>query len=90
MRSSSAFLSGRSSETGFTADPAKALFAGPVVALIDTGSAGAAEVLASALIERNRAQVVGEKSFGAGTEQQLFTLRGGEMTGKLPGRMLKR
>ena len=62
----------------FTADPTKALFAGPVVALIDTGSAGAAEVLASALIERNRAQVVGEKSFGAGTEQQLFTLRGGD------------
>lgn len=62
----------------FTADPKNTLFSGPVVALIDTGSAGAAEVLASALIERNRGQVVGEKSFGAGTEQQLFTLRGGD------------
>jgi carboxyl-terminal processing protease len=28
--------------------------------------------------ERNRGQVVGEKSFGAGAEQQLFTLRGGD------------
>jgi len=62
----------------FTADPRAALFAGPVVALIDTGTAGASEVVASALIERNRGQVVGEKSFGSGAEQQLFTLRGGD------------
>src|ERR1051325_7566685 len=62
----------------FTADPKAAIFSGPVVALIDTGTAGAAEVVASALLERNRGQVVGEKSFGAGTEQQLFSLRGGD------------
>ena len=62
----------------FTADPKAVLFTGPVVALIDTGTAGAAEVVASALLERNRGQVVGEKSFGAGAEQQLFTLRGGD------------
>jgi len=62
----------------FAADPKLATFGGPVVALIDTGSAGAAEVVASALVERNRGQVVGEKSFGAGAEQQLFTLRGGD------------
>ncbi|HEU4933074.1 MAG TPA: S41 family peptidase [Pyrinomonadaceae bacterium] len=62
----------------FPADPKANLFTGPVVAMIDTGTAGAAEVVASALIEQNRAQVVGEKSFGAGTEQQLFTLRGGD------------
>jgi carboxyl-terminal processing protease len=62
----------------FTADPKSVLFAGPVVALIDEGTAGAAEVVAAALIDRNRGQVVGERSFGAGTEQQLFTLRGGD------------
>ena len=62
----------------FTADPKATLFSGPVIAIIDTGTAGAAEVVASALIERNRGQVVGEKSFGAGTEQQLFSLRGGD------------
>ena len=62
----------------FTADPKATIFTGPLVALIDTGTAGAAEVVASALIERNRGQVVGEKSFGAGAEQQLFTLRGGD------------
>lgn len=72
--------SGREGKTlkTFTADPKAAIFAGPVVALIDSGTAGAAEVVASALLERNRGQVVGEKSFGAGAEQQLFTLRGGD------------
>jgi carboxyl-terminal processing protease len=62
----------------FSADPKAAIFSGPVVAMIDSGTAGAAEVVASALMERNRGQVVGEKSFGAGTEQQLFSLRGGD------------
>ena len=68
---------GKSLKT-FSADPKAAIFSGPVVALIDSGTAGAAEVVASALLERNRGQVVGEKSFGAGAEQQLFTLRGGD------------
>jgi carboxyl-terminal processing protease len=62
----------------FTADPQAAIFSGPVVALIDNGTAGAAEVIASALVERKRGEVVGEKSFGAGAEQQLFTLRDGD------------
>ena len=72
--------SGREGKTlkTFAADPKAAIFSGPVIALIDTGTAGAAEVVASALLERNRGQVVGEKSFGAGAEQQLFTLRGGD------------
>jgi len=62
----------------FTADPKLAIFSGPIAVLIDSGTAGAAEVVASAMLERNRGQVVGEKSFGAGAEQQLFTLRGGD------------
>ncbi len=72
--------SGREGKTlkTFTADAKAAIFSGPVVALIDSGTAGAAEVVASALLERNRGDVVGEKSFGAGAEQQLFTLRGGD------------
>ena len=62
----------------FTADPAKHVFDGEVAALIDLGTAGAAEVVASALLERKRGEVVGERSFGSGTEQQLFTLKSGE------------
>lgn len=62
----------------FTADPAKHLFDGKVVALIDLGTSGAAEVVASAILERQRGEVVGEKSFGAGTQQQLSILRSGD------------
>jgi carboxyl-terminal processing protease len=62
----------------FEADPKVAMFNGPASLLIDTGTAGAAEVVASAFIERKRGDVVGEKSFGAGAEQELFTLRDGD------------
>jgi carboxyl-terminal processing protease len=62
----------------FEADPKVALFNGPTVVLIDTGTAGAAEVVASAFVERKRGDVVGERSFGAGAEQELFTLRDGD------------
>ncbi len=60
------------------ADPKEAIFDGPVAVLIDRSTAGAAEVVASAFIERKRGDVIGEKSFGAGADQQLFTLRGGD------------
>src|SRR5918911_845312 len=71
---------GRESKTlkTFTADPKKTIFNGPIVAIMDSGTAGAAEVIASALIERKRGDVVGEKSFGAGAEQKLYTLRNGD------------
>src|SRR5437870_11763329 len=62
----------------FNADAKLATFSGPVVVLIDNGTAGAAEVVASAFIERKRGDVVGEKSFGSGAEQELFTLRDGD------------
>lgn len=62
----------------FAADPSKYLFDGKVVTLIDLGTSGAAEVVASAILDRQRGDVVGERSFGAGTQQQLFTLRGGD------------
>src|SRR6058998_3409595 len=62
----------------FDADPKVTVFNGPVVVLIDSGTAGAAEIVASAFIEQKRGDVVGEKSFGAGAEQELFTLRDGD------------
>jgi carboxyl-terminal processing protease len=61
-----------------SADPSKAIFDGKVAVLIDLGTAGASEVVASAILDRKRGDVVGERSFGSGTEQQLFTLRGGD------------
>lgn len=62
----------------FSADPAKAIFEGKLAVLIDLGTAGAGEVVAAAVLDRKRGEVVGERSFGAGTEQQLFTLRAGD------------
>ncbi len=59
----------------FTADPAKFVFDGKLSALIDIGTAGAGEVVAAAILERKRGEVIGERSFGAGTEQKLFTLK---------------
>ncbi len=62
----------------FTADAAKHLFDGQIAVLIDLGTAGAGEVVAGAILDRKRGEVVGERSFGAGAEQQLFTLRSGD------------
>jgi carboxyl-terminal processing protease len=62
----------------FTADPNKQIFTGQVAALIDLSTSGAGEVVASAILEQKRGEVIGERSFGAGTEQKLLTLRGGD------------
>jgi carboxyl-terminal processing protease len=59
----------------FSADPAKAVFDGKLSALIDIATAGAGEVVAAAILERKRGDVIGERSFGSGTEQKLFTLK---------------
>lgn len=62
----------------YTADPKVVLFEGPTAVLIDRGTAASAEVVASAFAEHKRGDVIGVKSFGAGAEQQLFTLRAGD------------
>jgi carboxyl-terminal processing protease len=61
----------------FTGDPSKAIFDGNMAVLIDRGTAGAGEAIASAMLERKRGEVVGEKSFGSGTEQAFFPLSSG-------------
>ncbi len=68
---------GKVSKT-FTADPSKTVFDGKLNVVIDLGTAGPGEVIAAAVADSKRGEVVGEKSFGAGTEQQLFTLTAGD------------
>lgn len=60
------------------ATEAKHAYDGEVVALIDLGTAGTGEVIASAIAENKRGEVVGERTFGAGAVQALFTLSGGD------------
>lgn len=49
----------------------------PIVGLIDNGSASASEILAGALKEAGKYDLVGEKSFGKGTVQQTMEIGDG-------------
>jgi carboxyl-terminal processing protease len=49
----------------------------PMVVLIDGGSASAAEILAGALQDRNRAFLVGQTTYGKGSVQQIRRISGG-------------
>ena len=61
----------------FNADPSKAVTSLPLVVLVNKGTAGAAEIVASAVLENARGDVVGDKTFGDGSVQKLIELPDG-------------
>ena len=61
----------------FNADPAKAITTLPVAVLVNKGTAGAAEVVAAAILENARGDVIGDKTFGDGSVQKTIDLPDG-------------
>jgi carboxyl-terminal processing protease len=61
----------------FNADPQKDITNLPVVVLVNRGTAGPAEIVASAILENARGDVVGDKTFGEGSIQKLLEIPDG-------------
>jgi carboxyl-terminal processing protease len=61
----------------YTADPQKKITDLPLVVLVNRGSAGAAELVAAAIQENQRGDVLGDKTFGEGSVQKLIEVPDG-------------
>ncbi len=73
-----AYLQGQKvSRETFNADPSKAITNLPLALLVNRGTAGPAEIVAAAVMENARGDVVGDKTFGEGSMQKLIDLPDG-------------
>ena len=62
----------------YNADPQKAVVPNiPLVVLVNRGTAGPAEIVASAIMENARGDVVGDKTFGSGAIQKVIEMQDG-------------
>ncbi|HEY0703990.1 MAG TPA: S41 family peptidase [Candidatus Acidoferrales bacterium] len=60
-----------------SADPAKVVWTQPVAVLIGNGTAGAAEILASAIADNKRGDTIGDRTYGTASEQKLIGMDDG-------------
>ena len=67
----------RMGEQVLTADPARSAWDLPMAVLVDTGTAGPAEIVAAALLDAGRAPLVGEHTFGRAAVQKPVPLAEG-------------
>jgi len=61
----------------FNADPQKDVTDMPLVVMVNRGTAGPAEIVAAAVMENARADVVGDKTFGTGGVQKVIEIPDG-------------
>jgi len=61
----------------FNADPSKAVTNLPLVVMVNRGTAGPAEIVAGAIMENGRGDLVGDKTFGVGSVQKLIEIPDG-------------
>ena len=61
----------------FNAEPAKAITNLPVAVLVNRGTSGPSEIVAAALLENARGDIVGDKTFGDGSIQKTLDLPDG-------------
>ena len=61
----------------FNADPTKAITKLPLVVLVNRGTAGPAEIVASSILANGRGDVLGDKTFGVGSVQKLIEVPDG-------------
>jgi len=61
----------------YNADPEKKITDLPLVVLVNRGTAGAAEIVAAAVLDNTRGDVLGDKTFGDGSVQKLLEVPDG-------------
>ena len=60
-----------------SAEPAKVVWTEPITILIGNGTAGPAEIVASAIADNHRGETVGERTYGTASFQKLIELEDG-------------